>query len=108
MSSHFKLPNIHVLIVTCSSILVIGGDVQLRSLADWDICITDSVASTDLRTFLQSQLVLAGSIRRNRRATYGIQGHSQWTARIDAFSFLGVVNDRLVVLGESIRNVPVK
>lgn len=30
--------------------------------------------------------------------TYGIEGNCEWTAGLEAFSFSGVIDDRLVVL----------
>jgi hypothetical protein len=72
-------PNLHVLVVAGSSILLIGGDVDLGTGRDGDISITGGVTGSDLWTL-------------------GVKGDGDLTTGLNSLGLTGVVNDGLVVL----------
>jgi len=45
---------LHVLVVASSGVLVVGGDVDLGTGADGEVLVADSVAGSDLRSFLNA------------------------------------------------------
>jgi hypothetical protein len=45
---------LHVLVVTSSGVLVIGGDVDLGAGADGEVLVVDGVTGSDLRSFLNA------------------------------------------------------
>jgi hypothetical protein len=45
---------LHVLVVTGSGVLVVGGDVDLGAGADGEVLVVDGVTGSDLRSFLEA------------------------------------------------------
>lgn len=45
------------MVVTLVRVLLVGGDIQLVSLADGEILVIDSVSGANLRSFLNSNFV---------------------------------------------------
>jgi hypothetical protein len=80
------LQSSHVLSITSSLVLVVGGNVNLLSSADGVVVIVDSVSSSDLRAL-------------------GVKSNGDWSARLSALCLAGVVDDRLVVCVLSVGEV---
>ena len=98
-----RLEDLHVLVVACSGILVVSGNVDLSASADWDILVTGGVSCSDFWAFLRSFSKLLSVVLVDR--TYGVKGNGDWAAWLLLFCLTGVVNDRLVVLerGQSLQ-----
>ena len=91
----------HILIIGGGGIFLIGGDVDLVAGTDWEVGIAHSVACANLGSFLLNKSSHNQQMRRFRGqalGTYCIKSDSKRTARLLPFSFLGVIDDRLVVL----------
>lgn len=71
--------NLHVLVVTSSGILLVGGNVYFGTSGYWDICITNCVTSSNLWSLC-------------------VKGNSDLATWLNLLGLAGVINDRLVVL----------
>ena len=78
--------NVHDLVVTSLSVLVIGGEDHFVVWWDWVVNIVGGGTSSDFWTL-------------------GVQSNGQWSTWVQFFGLSGVVNDRLVVFVRTVREV---
>ena len=94
---------LHVLGVRGSGILLVGGDVDLVTGTDGVVLVTNSVAGSDLGTFLRSVSIVDHCSF--SELTYGVKSDGKGTARLGLLGLTSVVNDGLVVLVRSVGEV---
>ena len=93
-----RSPNsLHILVIAGSGVLLVGGYIDLMALGNGNVCISNGVTCTNLRTFLSHTSVPSSDSLNGVIFSYCIKGNGQRTAWHLALGFSGMVDDGLVV-----------
>ncbi len=100
-----NLLHVHVLVIASSCIFIVGGNVHLSTFRNWDVCITDSITSTDLGPFLVVKSTPQHLNRNIASFAYRVERNCQRPSGHLTLGLSRMVNDGLVILIRSVREI---